>query len=168
MEIIRNFKKGIIQWLWIIFILLLSWISYAAWTSLSTETDWATITVDKWNAIINRLNSIDQKSLATAWVNFDWTNCTGWAWANECVIKDSYNVNKVIKTTTGEWECYTDINFDTTNYSVAGTFSGWNDSEDFRSYTKSINKFKIFISQSTSPYRVDRNDISVQVFWWKN
>lgn len=165
MEIIRNFKKGITQWLWIIFILLLSWISYAAWTTLSTETDWATITVDKWNAIINRLNSIDQKSLATAWVNFDWTNCSWWAWVNECTIKDSYNISKVIRMSVGQYDIYFTNSMTNNNYVVniwqltPGSWVSW---ESYKN--RLTNKVSVWTINYTSWVDIEA---SVTIFWWK-
>lgn len=83
MEIIKNFKKGIIQWLWIIFVLLLSWISYAAWTWLKAW-NWDTLDVSKWNSLVSRTEPItfeclyDRATWVSWWRLFTWTTALCW------------------------------------------------------------------------------------------
>ncbi|MDD5213523.1 MAG: hypothetical protein PHG82_03790 [Candidatus Gracilibacteria bacterium] len=170
MEILSNLKKGIIQGIGIILVLILSGATYAAWTALSTETDGGTLTSTKWNAVINRLNSIDQKSLATAWVNFDGTVCT-LGTGNDCNIRSSFNISRVRKITTGQYEVFFANPVDNINYSLASITSYNTDatayisSEDKRLGARSVNSF--FIGAWTSAY-ADSRDIQIQVFGGKN
>jgi hypothetical protein len=48
-------------------------ISYAAFSIIPQESDGQPLTATKWNTLVDRLNSIDEKQLATAWVSFDGT-----------------------------------------------------------------------------------------------
>lgn len=99
-------KNSLIWWIVFSLTVLSFWLAYSAWIAISTESDWWTLTAAKWNTIVNRLNSINEKSLATAWVNFNWTTCTWWVWANECTIRDSYNINKVVRIATWQFIVY--------------------------------------------------------------
>lgn len=173
MEIIKNINKWILQWLWILTVFVLSWVSYAAWTSLQDETTWTTITATKWNAIIDRLNSIDQKSIATAWVNFDWTTCTWWA-GNECSIKDSYNILKVVKLATWQYVVYFTSNMDNVNYSISwivaynATYQWAIMTNDERVAIKSMWNFGLWVYTPGASGWADSKNIWIQVFWWKN
>ncbi|MDD5213524.1 MAG: hypothetical protein PHG82_03795 [Candidatus Gracilibacteria bacterium] len=117
----QTIKKGIIFGLSAGLTMLIIGATYAAWTALSTETDGGTLTSTKWNAVINRLNSIDQRQLATAWINFNGVNCSSGAGANECIINSSYNVSKVIRLGVGRYEVQFLSPMDNSNYSISAS-----------------------------------------------
>lgn len=171
MKILEQIKKWIFQWIGIILVIAISWVSYAAWTSLSTETDWSILNATKWNAVINRLNSINQKSLATAWVNFDWTSCTWWAWSNECTIRDSYNVSKVIRTLTWRFKVVFLTPMDNSNYSANYTAWFW---WDTNLWILSRSDVSLITNNScefaSRHWGSDNNFIvnNIVFFWWKN
>lgn len=167
MEILKNIKKWILQWIWILLVLIFSWATYAAWISLSQEVDGQPLTAAKWNAVIDRLNSIDQKQLATAWVNFDWTNCP----SNVCLLKSSYNISSVVKQSVGVYKIYfvnplLDINY------IIGWSVVWTTGLYYHSLIAST-----WIANTTSYFEIktlnvngtayDLNNVSLQVFWWK-
>lgn len=60
-------------------------------------------------------------NILRAWVNFDGTSCTSGAGSNECTIGSEFNIEKVVKTSTGVYEVYFETDFSSTNYVVAGT-----------------------------------------------
>ena len=60
-------------------------------------------------------------NIIRAWVNFDGTSCSGGAGANECTIGSKFNIEKVVRTSTGAYEVYFATDFISTNYVVAGT-----------------------------------------------
>lgn len=161
MEILTNLKKWIIQWIWIILVLILSWATYAAWSLLPTEIDWQTLTAAKWNAVIDRLNLINEKSLATAWVNFDWTNCP----SNVCTINGSYNISSITKIAVWQYIVIFSTPMNNINYSAVAAMSLTASSSEHpyvKDYT--INSVTIILAHTAF---IDQSKISLQVFWWK-
>ena len=63
---------------------------------------------------------LDAKSpqMATAWVNFDGTTVDG---SNHCTIRDSYNVDYVLRTATGNYDVYFSVAMDNLNYSAVAS-----------------------------------------------
>ena len=177
METIKNIKKWLLQGLGILIILWMWGISYATWTSLSTETTWETLTAEKWNNVINRLNSIDEEQLPTAWVKFGggW-GCVLWTWTNECVINSSYNISSVTKISTWVYN----INFinpiDKKIASISINADGWwttwwiwfvsVDAVLNNSYQNDLDNTKLWINIRSLENNVlqDRWHISVTVF----
>ena len=168
---LKHFKNWLLHWFWILLIVWLWGLAYWAWTTISTETDWQPLSAAKWNILVNRLNSIDEKSLPTAWVNFNGTSCTWGVWWNECVIKDSYNINKVTRITTWKYNIYFQNIMDNTNYSISSS-NIWSTVAYYATFISSnwvINNTNYFSVEArnvtTSIY--DQDNISIQVYWWK-
>lgn len=59
MNIKENFAKGIVQWLWILFILSIASITYA---SLTTVSSGDTLTATAWNSLIWEVNNNSSKT----------------------------------------------------------------------------------------------------------
>ena len=158
----------------IVFSITVLWfgLAYWAWTTISTETDWQPLSAAKWNILVNRLNSIDEKSLPTAWVNFNGTSCTWWAW-NECVLISSYNILKVTKSTTWQFIVYFLNNMDNNYYWVIwtplynNTYNWWALTVDERISAKTVSSFPIWIYTANWSAWSDSISTSVTVFWWK-
>lgn len=172
MKILEQIKKWIFQWIGIILILWISSITYATWVNITQVNNWEVLDASTINNLIDnqkdldtRLNAINTKSLATAWVNFDWTNCTWWAWLNECIIRDSFNISKVIRNSI--WQ-YT-VNFSTpminVNYSAVAAMSLVSSSAE-HPYVKNYTSTWVSIILAHSSF-IDQANVSLQVFWWK-
>ncbi len=160
----ETIKKWIIFWITAWITMLIIWASYATWTSIPTETDWQPLTSAKWNTVIDRLNSIDEQQLATAWVNFDGINCP----SNLCNIRASYNIDRVEKDLVDVWTYY--VYFQTpmtSEYSISLAFENivswvrWHHNEMTTTYVK------IRSMKPTTDSLGDTNTVSMQVFWWK-
>ncbi|MDD2871258.1 MAG: hypothetical protein PHS49_04670 [Candidatus Gracilibacteria bacterium] len=168
---LKHFKNGLLHGFGILLIVGLGGLAYGAWTTISTETDGQPLSAAKWNILVNRLNSIDEKSLPTAWVNFNGTSCTGGVGGNECVIKDSYNINKVTRITTGKYNIYFQNIMDNTNYSISSSNIGSTVAyyATFISSNGVINNTNYFSVEArnvtTSIY--DQDNISIQVYGGK-
>ncbi len=161
----QSIKNSFIWWIVFSITVLTFWLAYSAWTSITTVNSWDVLSSTKLNEIINRLNSINEKSLATAWVNFDGTSCTWWAW-NECTIRDSYNINKVVRNTTWSFDLFFTINMDNTNYVTVWNIPySWVAASVFNIWSQLNNKVNV----NTGNYNVAYNSnlTLVQVFWWK-
>ncbi|MDD2871257.1 MAG: hypothetical protein PHS49_04665 [Candidatus Gracilibacteria bacterium] len=147
-------------------------LAYGAWTTISTETDGQPLSAAKWNTLVNRLNSIDEKQLPTAWVNFNGTSCTGGA-GNECVLISSYNILKVTKSTTGQFIVYFLNNMDNNYYGVIGTplynntYNGGALTVDERISAKTVSSFPIGIYTANGSAWSDSISTSVTVFGGK-
>lgn len=166
---------------WIIFSLtvLWFWLVYWAWTAIWTVSDGQSLTSAKWNEVVNRLNAIDQKQLATAWVNFNGRSCTWWAWLNECSIRDSYNVSKVARNSQWYYVVFFLNAMDNWNYSgsvtcganIAGDWHRigmfWWYQYDWVPINRSINSVNIATVYSDN-LKYDIWDVSVVVYGWKN
>lgn len=175
-EIKNYFLRWITQWAWIVFIMGIVWVVYAA-TQIETTNPWDVLTSSKMNEIINRINSleasssVDFKALPTAWINFDWTNCPSWV----CVIRDSYNIESVTNIGIWRYKIKFKTPMDNANYSVTTWFwdynSGWVGNEAL-SYVwgnpdKTINEFSLATWDHTT-WGAERYEINLQIMWWKN
>jgi len=58
--------------------------------------------------------------LARAWVNFDGTAGTTVGAEFRCTVRSSYNVNRVVRNTTGDYSIYFTTSMTNANYSVCG------------------------------------------------
>lgn len=163
MKLINNFKQWLIHWVWILTIIAIAWISYSAYqTTIDRAVSNTLLTAEKYNQLVDRLEEIDQKQLATAWVNFDWTNCP----SNICDIRDSYNVSSVTRNYNGNYT----INFE--NFMQNSNYSTF-----LNHWDVTQRGWDILISQTSSWTRVETRDehwneinastINVQVFWGK-
>ncbi len=63
-------------------------------------------------AIFDKINAIDTKSLATAWVNFD---------GSDGSIRDSFNVSGVVRDAAGEYTVTFATTMDNKDYCLAGS-----------------------------------------------
>ena len=59
-KLMKTFTKSLVQWVWLslwlsIFVL---WIFFVKWTDPLTATNWETLTADKWNALVEKVNTI--------------------------------------------------------------------------------------------------------------
>lgn len=159
----QQFKKGVIQGIWIISVVIITGITYAAFTIIPQAVDGEPLTATKWNALVDRLNSIDQKQLATAWVNFDGTNCPG----NICTIRSSYNISNVTRLATGKYQ----INFLTTMddnlYSIVASNSLGLWASSVQIWINFLTHSILDNNYSNVPTQYDTT-MNVQVFGWKN
>lgn len=170
-----SFKKGLIHGLWIVVVIGVTSIWYAAFTNILTVSDGEQLTSWKWNELVNRLNSIDEQQLATAWVNFDGRFCTGWAW-NECVIRDSYNVSRVTRVTTGHFYIHFQTAMDNPNYVMTwvtwGTGgSDWDETFPVKRDTVNTNTSQVNImvrDRNTSDNVINPSFGDIVIFGWKN
>ena len=167
-------KKWIVFWLSAWLTMLIIWISYATWVNITNVTTWQTLDASLFNNIIDnqkdldtRLNAINPKSLATAWVLF---------WKNWNIIS-SYNVSSVIR----DWAWLYTINFanalDNSNYVINWvTKSDWtaNISVVETNWTSRTTSYvKIWTSNDwqnwATPWDIWTNGlVEILIFWWKN
>lgn len=175
----KEIKKWLLQWLWIMIIVWISGISYAAFINISTVSDWEQLTSWKWNEIVNRLNAINQEQLATAWVNFDGRSCTGGS-GNECTIRWSYNILKVERQAVWRYLVSFSNTMDNTNYSISGLSNNIDGNPDgnrwdvapfkWNNNWNTVNNMEIITWWESSSYTTsqDMNEVHIQIFWGKN
>lgn len=66
-------------------------------------------------------STLYKDNIVRAWVHFNGTSCSGGAGNNECTIAADFNVEKVIRISTGYYEVYFETDFSSANYVVSGT-----------------------------------------------
>lgn len=66
-------------------------------------------------------STLYKDNIIRAWVHFNGTSCSGGAGSNECTIGADFNVEKVIRISTGYYEVYFETDFSSANYVVTGT-----------------------------------------------
>ena len=174
MKLINEIKKWLTFWITAWFTMLVIWVSYAAFTTITQVAPSDTLTASTFNTIITnqedlkaRLDWIDPKQLAKAWVNFD----SAWN------IRDSYNVSSVSHD--GVW-LYT-LNFTNPinkNNSAISIVTDWwtttwwvwfiNNTSYTSNYADWDNsKLSINIRRNdNNDYLDNRWFISILVFWW--
>jgi hypothetical protein len=173
---LKEIKSGLVFWITAWISILIIGASYAAFTAIPQETDGQPLTATKWNTLVDRLNSIDEKQLATAWVNFDGTNCTAWVGNNECIIRDSYNVLKVTRSSVGHFYIHFQTIMDHQNYVVTWMtwWSGWtNWDETFPVIRDTVNtntsQVNIIVrDRNISDNVIDPSFVDIVIFGWKN
>lgn len=167
-QVIKN------SFIWaVVFSLTVLWfgLAYWAWTSISSVNTWDSLTATKWNELVTRLNSINEKSLATAWVSFNGNSCTWGVWANECTIRDSYNINKVIRLSTWTYRATFENNMSNTNYIISWS-AVWSTNTWYNSLIVSnwiVNDLSYFefrtININSTLYNL--SNVMVVLNWWK-
>lgn len=168
----KEIKKWLIQWFVIVLVLAVSGISYAAFSNILTASDGEQLTSWKWNEIVNRLNSIDEKQLPTAWVTFNGA-------VSSPTVLEWYNVSSVTRLSTGQYRIFFTTPMDTNEYSVSITSavlapgittaqagSTWPDAS--HSYSTSLDSLYIATSGNNTSNHRDKAKISIQIFGWKN
>jgi hypothetical protein len=55
---LQQFKKGVIQGIWILSVITVTTISYAAFTTIPQETDGQPLTAAKWNILVDNVNNV--------------------------------------------------------------------------------------------------------------
>ncbi len=91
----NKLKYHFLWWLVFLGTVLFWYIWYTAYTNLATQVDWATITKDIWNDVINTVNSIWAK---TDWIYSSWWSIWIWTSLPNSKLDVSWNV-----TTTWDW-----------------------------------------------------------------
>lgn len=97
------------------------------------------------------------KNVCTAWVNFNGATTPP-------TIRDSFNVSDVVRTNTGDFDIYT--NLDNTNGTSIGGTSGDNNSVTAEIETTSVVRVRITDADSSSYFNSD--NVSIQMFGGKN
>ena len=101
-------------------------------------------------------NTLYKENMIDAWVVFDGTSCSGCG-GSDCTIHDSFNIEKVTRTSTGLYEVYWNVDFTTANYLVSGTATG--------SYielgTRNTNKVEIAVNYHGNGSRNNVNPVSI-------
>jgi len=114
--------------------------------------------------------NLSNKGVATAWVNFDGTDCP----SNNCTIRDSYNVKNVTYIGTGTYDIYFTIPMDNGNYSLSVAVNGDNTRNIYFPKLErgkldfDLNKFKVLCGTDISPYVLNSQIVNVIVFGGKN
>lgn len=70
----KEIKKWLIQWWAFVFIVAVSWISYAAFTNITTVNSWETLTASKFNELINNQADLNTRINNVLWVWQTWQN----------------------------------------------------------------------------------------------
>lgn len=77
----NNYTKKVLDWvlvwLWFLFILVLSWITYAAWQSMTDVTEWEPLTATLWNKIQWNIDSV-KTDLTTLQTNTTGITAASW------------------------------------------------------------------------------------------
>ena len=114
-----------------------------------------------------KANEYQGKNACTAWVNFDGTTTPP-------IIRDSYNVSAVIRTTTGEFDIYFKDPMDNLFWTIGGHSSddaiavssiGWNNVVYPRT---SLNKTHIQVFQVSNQVPVNRTYVSIHIYGGNN
>lgn len=111
---------------------------------------------------------LDAKSpqMATAWVNFDGATVDG---SNHCTIRDSYNVDYVLRVATGQYKVYFSTAMDNASYVIAGLSyeSGvFIVNSQNGVYTKTVSEFQLGNRGTTGTYT--NVNMQVVIFGGKN
>lgn len=72
MEILKQIKKWMLQWFWILLVVWLAWVSYAAftWIAWLAVSSWDTLTAQKWTNLVDAVD--DQYSTSETLTNKTW------------------------------------------------------------------------------------------------
>lgn len=161
----KDFLKGIKFSLGIIFIFSILFSVFAVGFHLAEEILPGTFTgnyIFDGNITVN--GEYKGKNVATAWVNFDGTDCP----SNSCSIRDSYNVYNVTKIGIGVYEIYFIESMLNSNYAISGysRMDGlvYGDSSNLAS----INNFKIRTVVGHSNAVFDSSFVNLVVYGGKN
>lgn len=150
----KSLKHYFLWWLIFSWTVIISFIWFAAYSSLPNQLDWATITKDIWNNVIDRINllwtDIDsvKSSYSQLWVwqtrqnvtasRVNWTTYTNSTWKPIVVVP------KVIQP--ASWQCWVHIYIDwMLIYSVKNEFTSLNNRYESLSA----------IIPNTSTYRIE-------------
>lgn len=91
-EIIKNLKKWFVQWTGIVIAMFMWWALYVFASSL-TAIDGETLTATKWNALVDKVNTIETTS---TWYDYDsgwfdvWTTSAGYGWWTSDWTRNTY------------------------------------------------------------------------------
>lgn len=176
-SILIKLQNWIFFWIWATLMFLIAWITYSAITPIAEVSTWTALQASEYNKLVQKLNRIDEEQLITAWVNFDWTNCTWWTLANECVIRGSYNISSVTYESTGLFILNFINPLDKNNNAVSITADWWwvtgavwfVNNFSLSSPYDDLDNTKLWISirdNDTNGYS-DRTYIAISIVWWK-
>lgn len=169
---LKQIKNGLIHWITFVLIIWIAWVWYSAWqTNVESAVAWTALTATKYNQLVDRLAEIDQQQLATAWVNFDGTNCPLTWWEYLCDINWYYNIDKVVKTSNWKYIIYFNTwVMENVNYIISWTAnwnSTWNSWLNYRNDIWSKTITSVWVSTYSSAY-YNSNDVMVVFHWGKN
>lgn len=106
-KLMKTFTKSLVQWVWLSLWLLLFvfGIFLVKWTDPLTAINWEPLTADKWNALVDKVNSINNSS------SLDWFRIKSFTWTT----------NATTQTTFAHWLNF--VNIYSVNCFVEGTNS---------------------------------------------
>ena len=76
----QKFKEWIVMWFWLITMVWITWLAFAAftWTTQSDVTSWNTLTATKWNDMLNNQNYLKQEVEWITHPDISWKMDTSW------------------------------------------------------------------------------------------
>ena len=155
---LKHLKNWIIHWIWFLLVVWLVWVSYAAFTILPRETSNQPLTADKWNAVIDRLNSIDEKQIPNTMAVFSADS------TSPVDIRDSLNISSIVRNSTWVFtltfsEPMNNLNY----YVIASVVWEWRIVDYNFKWLSSV-QLRVRMEDWTF---VNQPEISVVIFWWK-
>ena len=89
MKILENIKKWMLQWIWILLIFWIVWITYAA--TIWTVSDWETLTAETWNSLVNKVNLVDDSTSGSNYIRIWDVQIAWWPYTQKTTVNLAAN-----------------------------------------------------------------------------
>ena len=158
MKLLNNFKQWLIHWTWIITILAIAWISYAAFNdTISEVTTGSNLQASEYNKIVQKLNAIKEEQLPTAMAVFSADT------TNPVDIRSNFNIDSIIRNSTWNFTINFSNPMNNTNYNVqVSVIWAWRSANYTNKTTTSVD---IIVRTEAGTFQ-NQPELSLLIFWW--